>query len=236
MRAFADRHPQIELILDVGNRHEVLDRLRAHTVDVAVSGTPPSRRSAGRRAADGQRDRLHHVDRRSGAGLRRLHAADLADRVWLLREPGLRHPRPQRAVPGRPGPDRPTRSRSAPTAPSSRPPASASASPWSLAPRSRPSWTAAAWPSSGCATVRPRARGTCCAPPLGRPTWRRSSSWPSPARRALLRSATGPVETSGPHVEPVSRRAAAPNGNRGRVVIVRDKCDFSMCWVPGRTS
>jgi DNA-binding transcriptional LysR family regulator len=88
MRAFADRHPQIELILDVGNRQAVLDRLRAHTVDVAVSGTPPND------------ERLifeplmpNEIVCITAAGdpalaSRRLHAADLADRVWLLREPG----------------------------------------------------------------------------------------------------------------------------------------------------
>ena len=39
---FADRHPEIELTLAVGNRHDVLERVLDHSVDVAISGKPPA--------------------------------------------------------------------------------------------------------------------------------------------------------------------------------------------------
>ena len=64
MRAFATAHPDVELTLDVGNRQDVLERVLGHSADVAVSGTPPDGRPARGRAADGQRDRLHHRARR----------------------------------------------------------------------------------------------------------------------------------------------------------------------------
>ena len=41
MRAFSQRHPEIELTLEVGNRQAVLDLLLSHSVDVAISGKPP---------------------------------------------------------------------------------------------------------------------------------------------------------------------------------------------------
>jgi DNA-binding transcriptional LysR family regulator len=41
MRAFSEQHPEIALTLAVGNREDVLERLRAHSVDVAISGKPP---------------------------------------------------------------------------------------------------------------------------------------------------------------------------------------------------
>jgi LysR family transcriptional regulator, low CO2-responsive transcriptional regulator len=90
MRNFAAGHPELELTLDVGNRQDILERLRAHAVDVAISGKPP---------AD---DRLLAEPLLSNeivcitapddplAGPRRepVAAATLSDRVWLLREPG----------------------------------------------------------------------------------------------------------------------------------------------------
>jgi LysR family transcriptional regulator, low CO2-responsive transcriptional regulator len=88
MRAFADLHPDIALTLDVGNRRFVFDRVLAHLADVAVAGTPPADERLVAEpllhneivcisapedpaAADGPRD-----------------PAELAERPWLLREPG----------------------------------------------------------------------------------------------------------------------------------------------------
>src|SRR5919197_842261 len=42
MRAFSDAHPDVELILHVGNRGDVLRWVLDHTVDVAISGRPPA--------------------------------------------------------------------------------------------------------------------------------------------------------------------------------------------------
>ncbi|HWF35267.1 MAG TPA: LysR family transcriptional regulator [Solirubrobacteraceae bacterium] len=88
MRAFGQDHPGLELALDVGNRQRVLERVLSHAADVAITGRPP---------AD---DRLIAMpimdneivcitspeDRLAGNGP--ISAADLADRAWLLREPG----------------------------------------------------------------------------------------------------------------------------------------------------
>lgn len=88
LQQFAARHPDLQLTLDVGNRESVFARVLAHKSDVAISGTPP---------AD---DRLHTeplsdnqivcITAPADPALARgpLAAADLADRPWLLREPG----------------------------------------------------------------------------------------------------------------------------------------------------
>ncbi len=88
MRSFAEHHPRVDLVLDVGNREEVLERLRAHAVDVAFSGTPPS---DDRLIAEPLMDNdivciAAPDDPALTAGP--CHAADLASRLWLLREPG----------------------------------------------------------------------------------------------------------------------------------------------------
>ncbi len=88
MRAFADRHPGIELMLDVGNREEVLERLRVHAVDVAVSGTPPT--DPRLIAEPLMRNEIVCITAVDDPVLSspRVRARDLAERVWLLREPG----------------------------------------------------------------------------------------------------------------------------------------------------
>jgi LysR family transcriptional regulator, low CO2-responsive transcriptional regulator len=88
MQAFSQRHPEIELTLAVGNRQDILARVLNHSVDVAVSGQPPTD------------DRLiseplseNHItcitapdDPACGQGP--IPASELAGRPWLLREPG----------------------------------------------------------------------------------------------------------------------------------------------------
>ncbi len=88
MRAFAAEHPDVELTLDVGNRHKVLDRVLAHAADVAVSGTPPT---DDRLSAEPLMDNAIVCitapdDPLIGTGL--LAGSQLAERAWLLREPG----------------------------------------------------------------------------------------------------------------------------------------------------
>jgi LysR family transcriptional regulator, low CO2-responsive transcriptional regulator len=88
MREFALRHPEIELALDVGNRAYVFERVTSHLADVAVSGKPP----ADERLAAEPLLENHIVcitspdDPAAAAGP--VDAGALADRAWLLREPG----------------------------------------------------------------------------------------------------------------------------------------------------
>lgn len=88
MRAFSQQRPDIELTLAVGNREDVLARVRSHAVDVAFSGTPPT---DGGLVAEPLRDNeivciAAPDDPARGHG--RLMPADLGERCWLLREPG----------------------------------------------------------------------------------------------------------------------------------------------------
>ena len=88
MSAFSQRHPAIELTLDVDNRSAVLDRILSHSADVAVLGTPPAEE---RLAAEPLAPNEIVCIAAPGdpattrAGVR---VAELADRPWLLREPG----------------------------------------------------------------------------------------------------------------------------------------------------
>jgi LysR family transcriptional regulator, low CO2-responsive transcriptional regulator len=88
MRAFSEAHPDVELILDVGNREAVLDRVRAHTVDVAISGKPPADdRLVAEPLIDNEIACITAPDDPAVAD-RPRESAELAGRVWLLREPG----------------------------------------------------------------------------------------------------------------------------------------------------
>ncbi len=87
MRLFGDEHPEIELTLAVGNRQTVLERVRAHAVDVAISGQPPEDdRLVSEPLIDNEIVCITAPE--DVAGTAPLRAAELADRVWLLREPG----------------------------------------------------------------------------------------------------------------------------------------------------
>jgi LysR family transcriptional regulator, low CO2-responsive transcriptional regulator len=88
MRSFSEAHPDIELVLEVGNRDDVLRWVLDHAVDVAISGRPPT---DDRLAADPLMDNEivcitapddHATKRRS------IDASDLVGRAWLLREQG----------------------------------------------------------------------------------------------------------------------------------------------------
>jgi DNA-binding transcriptional LysR family regulator len=104
MRAFSDEHPDVELTLAVGNRQDVLERVRAHTVDVAISGRPPTKDGLLAEpltdneivcitAPDDPAAAVTGVGAGTGTGTGtaaggRLEAGDLSGRTWLLREPG----------------------------------------------------------------------------------------------------------------------------------------------------
>jgi DNA-binding transcriptional LysR family regulator len=88
MRAFAEEHPDVDLILEVGNRQDVLRWVVDHAVDVAVSGRPPaSDRLVGQALMDNE---IVCITAREdpASGRRSVDAAALGDRVWLLREEG----------------------------------------------------------------------------------------------------------------------------------------------------
>jgi len=88
MRAFSEQHPDIELTLDVGNRQTVLDRVLNHSVDLAVSGRPPAdERLVAEPLMDNEIVCITAPDDPAAAdGL--VDDAELAERAWLLREPG----------------------------------------------------------------------------------------------------------------------------------------------------
>jgi DNA-binding transcriptional LysR family regulator len=88
MRAFAQRHPEIELTLAVGNRGEVLARVLDHTADVAISGTPPGdERLAAVPVRENRIVCITGPGDAAAAGTP-IHSSELAGRRWLLREPG----------------------------------------------------------------------------------------------------------------------------------------------------
>jgi DNA-binding transcriptional LysR family regulator len=88
MRTFADEHPDIGVALDVGNRHEVLKHVLDHSADVAISGRPPAdERLAAVPLMDNKIVCITAPDDPLAAG-RPVASAAVAERVWLLREPG----------------------------------------------------------------------------------------------------------------------------------------------------
>jgi DNA-binding transcriptional LysR family regulator len=88
MRAFGDRHPEIELTLAVGNRQTVLERVRGHAVDVAISGQPPEDARLISEPLIENQIACITAPEDVAASAGPVRAAELADRVWLLREPG----------------------------------------------------------------------------------------------------------------------------------------------------
>jgi DNA-binding transcriptional LysR family regulator len=87
LRAFASEHPDVELVLDVGNRGEVLDRIRDHSADVAVTGRPPEEK--GFEATVLMDNEIVCITAADDAlAGTRVRASELRERTWLLREPG----------------------------------------------------------------------------------------------------------------------------------------------------
>ena len=87
LKAFQERYPEMDPVLEVGNRALIFERLLAREADLAVGGRPPAEGPVGGRgflandlvivaAPD------HPLTGRSGIDPRRL------DDTWLLREPG----------------------------------------------------------------------------------------------------------------------------------------------------
>src|SRR5579859_4003295 len=88
MRAFSDRHREVELTLVVGNRQDVLEWVLSHAADVAVTGKPPGDdRLVAEPVLENEIVCITAPDDPVAAA-RGVAAAQLGDRPWLLREPG----------------------------------------------------------------------------------------------------------------------------------------------------
>jgi DNA-binding transcriptional LysR family regulator len=87
MRVFASRRPDVGLTLDVGNREYVFERILSHCADVAISGKPPDdERLVAEPLLDNYIACITSPDDPAAAGA--VPANRLANRAWLLREPG----------------------------------------------------------------------------------------------------------------------------------------------------
>jgi DNA-binding transcriptional LysR family regulator len=88
IQAFRERHPDVEISLEVGNRAVVFQRVLDHKVDVAVTGRiPDDERLTGHEFADNE----FVLITEAGDPLARrrwVAVEELAGRSWLLREPG----------------------------------------------------------------------------------------------------------------------------------------------------
>ncbi len=88
MRVFASSHPDVELALDVGNREYVFERVSSHLADVAISGEPPAdERLVAEPLLENRIVCITSADDPLAAA-GPVRADELADRAWLLREPG----------------------------------------------------------------------------------------------------------------------------------------------------
>jgi DNA-binding transcriptional LysR family regulator len=88
MREFAARHPETDLMLVVGNRQDVLDRVVTHSADVAIAGKPPAdERLVSEPFSENEIVCITAPDDPATSD-RPLDAIELVDRAWLLREPG----------------------------------------------------------------------------------------------------------------------------------------------------
>ncbi len=86
LRAFRARYPGVELVLEVGNRRTVWERLRDREADLAVAGRPPA--GAGLVGEPFRRNDLVLIGPPEPGRRRALDPRDLSGRTWLLREPG----------------------------------------------------------------------------------------------------------------------------------------------------
>ncbi|TMJ97390.1 MAG: LysR family transcriptional regulator [Actinobacteria bacterium] len=77
IQAYRRAEPGAEVLLEIGNRRSVLERVESRAADLAVAGRPPNRNVTGRAFLDNE---LIVVAREP--------AEDLASLTWLLREEG----------------------------------------------------------------------------------------------------------------------------------------------------
>jgi DNA-binding transcriptional LysR family regulator len=81
-------HPEIRLSLEVANRATVFERVLEHEVDLAIAGRPPEDARIAGRAFLGNELALITAPNDELAGKRSVAPEELADRVWVQREPG----------------------------------------------------------------------------------------------------------------------------------------------------
>jgi DNA-binding transcriptional LysR family regulator len=86
LRTFRARHPGVEIVLEVGNRRTVWERLRDREADLAVAGRPPA--GSGLVGEPFRRNDLVLVGPPGPRRRRSLEPEELAGETWLLREPG----------------------------------------------------------------------------------------------------------------------------------------------------
>ncbi|HYZ27746.1 MAG TPA: LysR family transcriptional regulator [Thermoleophilaceae bacterium] len=88
LREFSEQHPEIDLTLVVGNREEVLERVLSHAADVAITGKPPGdERLVTEPFMENEIVCIGAPEDPAAAG-GPIDAIQLAQRAWLLREPG----------------------------------------------------------------------------------------------------------------------------------------------------
>ena len=87
MQAFAARHPEVTLSVDVGNRERVFERLRTHRSDIAIGGRPPEDGIVGQPFLENPIVVVTAPDDPLANG-RRVRVEELGSRPWLLREEG----------------------------------------------------------------------------------------------------------------------------------------------------
>jgi LysR family transcriptional regulator, low CO2-responsive transcriptional regulator len=88
MHIFSDRHPEIALALDVGNRESVLDGILGHRADVAILGRPPADERLAAEPLVENEIVCIAAPEDPAVGRRQVDAGELEDRPWLLREQG----------------------------------------------------------------------------------------------------------------------------------------------------
>ena len=87
LEAFSERHPDVAVSLDVGNRERVFERLRSHRSDLAFGGRPPREGIEGERFQDNP-VAIIAAPSDPLAGRTSVPIAALEGRPWLLREEG----------------------------------------------------------------------------------------------------------------------------------------------------
>src|SRR5881227_2266746 len=88
LRSFHRLHPEVNLSLEVANRATVFERVLEHEVDVAIAGRPPDdERIVGLAFLKNELALIVAPDD-PRAGSRAIRPDQLADSVWLMREPG----------------------------------------------------------------------------------------------------------------------------------------------------
>jgi LysR family transcriptional regulator, low CO2-responsive transcriptional regulator len=89
LATFRDDHPEVEVVLEVGNRNSVWDLLANGDVDLAIGGRPPQGGDVVSLAeAENELLMVSAPEATGRRSPRQVTVAELARRTWLVREPG----------------------------------------------------------------------------------------------------------------------------------------------------